>query len=347
MQYQNKKIKFLCKITVLSILLLFTIVSSAGTFYFKPGVEREEFPNDVEKCLVQAKTTSEYGACMGSKGWLIKDNDTYNNAVQECRKNNGGNYFDCLKNAGFDTQTKFMKDYQPILTEFRTLCDKSEYADLFKKMRCYSNQIKTEDMVDNSKINEVEKVQLLAYMKELAESRKKFVAAHRATGVKYYQKKADYFAYVLYPAEENLSIELYKQRINWGDYNQARKKISTDSQYEQKKMTDDWNAEIENKTKKNNENYALMTKGQVANEQQRAQQELVRKQNEAAANAVANRESQCRFAQSAEYLKFAPGGFFQSMQNANSVFENCMAGIPRQVTTCNKDVMGQVNCVTQ
>jgi len=112
-------------------------------------------------------------------------------------------------------------------------------------------------------------------------------------------------------------------------------------------MTDDWNAEIENKTKKNNENYALMTKGQVANEQQRAQQELVRKQNEAAANAVANRESQCRFAQSAEYLKFAPGGFFQSMQNANSVFENCMAGIPRQVTTCNKDVMGQVNCVTQ
>jgi hypothetical protein len=37
------------------------------------------------------------------------------------------------------------------------------------------------------------------------------------------------------------------------------------------------------------------------------------------------RESQCRFAQSAEYFKPTLGGFYESNKNASIVFDNCMA----------------------
>ena len=60
-----------------------------------------------------------------------------------------------------------------------------------------------------------------------------------------------------------------------------------------------------------------------------------------------NRESQCRFVQSAEYLKPSLGGFFESMNRANSAFENCMNGVPNINTTCSKDAFGNINCTSR
>lgn len=62
---------------------------------------------------------------------------------------------------------------------------------------------------------------------------------------------------------------------------------------------------------------------------------------------VANRESKCRMVQSAEYAKPALGGFFESMNRANSAFDNCMAGVPQINTTCSKDLMGNINCTSR
>jgi hypothetical protein len=62
---------------------------------------------------------------------------------------------------------------------------------------------------------------------------------------------------------------------------------------------------------------------------------------------IANRKSRCRFVQSQEYLRPALGGFFESMNRANSAFDNCMAGIPQINTTCTKDAFGNINCTSR
>lgn len=62
---------------------------------------------------------------------------------------------------------------------------------------------------------------------------------------------------------------------------------------------------------------------------------------------IANRESKCRMIQSAEYAKPTLGGFFESMNRANSAYDNCMEGIPQINTTCSKDVFGNINCTSR
>jgi hypothetical protein len=62
---------------------------------------------------------------------------------------------------------------------------------------------------------------------------------------------------------------------------------------------------------------------------------------------IANRESKCAFVKSQEYLRPALGGFFESMNRANSAYDNCMAGVPQINTSCTKDGFGNVNCTSR
>ena len=79
------------------------------------------------------------------------------------------------------------------------------------------------------------------------------------------------------------------------------------------------------------------------------QDELQRQYDEAEAqNAIVrNRESKCLFVKSQEYLRPALGGFFESMNRANSAYENCMAGVPQINTTCTKDAFGNISCTSR
>lgn len=62
---------------------------------------------------------------------------------------------------------------------------------------------------------------------------------------------------------------------------------------------------------------------------------------------VKNRESKCMFVKAQEYARPVLGGFFQSMQNANNAYDNCMAGIPQINTTCNRDALGTISCTSR
>jgi len=62
---------------------------------------------------------------------------------------------------------------------------------------------------------------------------------------------------------------------------------------------------------------------------------------------LANRQSQCRFIQAQEYARPSLGGFFESMNRANSAYDNCMAGIPQINSTCTKDALGNINCTSR
>jgi hypothetical protein len=62
---------------------------------------------------------------------------------------------------------------------------------------------------------------------------------------------------------------------------------------------------------------------------------------------IKSRESKCLFVKSQEYLRPVLGGFFQSMQNANNAYDNCMAGIPQINTTCNRDALGTISCTSR
>ena len=75
------------------------------------------------------------------------------------------------------------------------------------------------------------------------------------------------------------------------------------------------------------------------------QNRIQREQNELnAANANDALISKCQFVKASEYLKPTLGGFFESMQRANSAYENCMNGVPTINTTCSKDAFGNINC---
>lgn len=60
-----------------------------------------------------------------------------------------------------------------------------------------------------------------------------------------------------------------------------------------------------------------------------------------------SRKSHCLFLKAQEYLRPVAGGFPQSWQNAESVFANCMAGVPQINTTCSKDAFGNLNCTSR
>lgn len=62
---------------------------------------------------------------------------------------------------------------------------------------------------------------------------------------------------------------------------------------------------------------------------------------------IANRESKCQMLKAQEYLRPVMGGFVESMQNANSVYDNCMAGVPQINTSCSKDGLGNINCTSR
>lgn len=59
---------------------------------------------------------------------------------------------------------------------------------------------------------------------------------------------------------------------------------------------------------------------------------------------IANRESKCSMLKAQEYLRPVMGGFVESLQNANNVYDNCMAGIPQITTSCSRDGLGNISC---
>lgn len=91
----------------------------------------------------------------------------------------------------------------------------------------------------------------------------------------------------------------------------------------------------------NDANLRAMESARKADLQKRYEQEQRQKE------VVANRESKCQMMKAQEYLRPTMGGFFESMQNANNVYENCMAGIPQITTNCSKDGMGNISCTSR
>jgi len=58
-------------------------------------------------------------------------------------------------------------------------------------------------------------------------------------------------------------------------------------------------------------------------------------------------ESKCAFVKAQEYARPNLGGFIESMNRANSAYDNCMNGVPQLNTTCTQDGFGSVNCVSR
>lgn len=88
----------------------------------------------------------------------------------------------------------------------------------------------------------------------------------------------------------------------------------------------------------------------IENARDRARKETLQRQydeEQQQLSIIANRQSKCRFVQAQEYARFTPGGFFESMKNANNAFDNCMAGVPQINTTCTKDGFGNINCTSR
>jgi len=341
--------------TILIFLAMIFISSAAQceNIIFRQNSNREDLSLEMARCLVSATNTATYNDCMRDKGWILVEKNRIDDAIGFCKeksKTNGVSdgkvYFQCMKNENFDIETKTQRDGRAIGEEAKNLCSEIEYKEIYKKTTCSSSNLTLEQLTDNTKIDEIQKIQLFNLIKERALINSKLIENYKQGG-KVDRRIGDYVSLVYYPAAEALRIDLYKGKLSWGDFNQNMKNLTLQFQAEQKKYNDELTLEIELRSKENKERYTKLIEGQRVTEQQKSQREIEAKQREANANAQSSRESQCRFRQAAEYMKPVPGGFFQSMQNANSVFDNCMAGVPQMNTTCSKDYTGQINCVTQ
>ena len=338
------------KLLVLSFLAISLSAYSQNIMWFKANVEKEEFMNARWSCAQIENSPQKIDACVKQKGWQIINKDRMEKATEECRKTSKVNddiYFDCMKNQGFDVETRLQHESRSYRLETAKLCGKNEYQEIFKKTNCNDSSPSVEQLTDEAKINQFEKTALLNYMKERAELQKKLTSMYRSVGGTLVKKYADYLDTTNYPAEEVLNLDLYKGKVTWGDYNQGRKVLMTQYIALQKKSYEEYREDLITKSKESNEKVAKFIENKQITNQQKQQQENENRQRDGNANATANRESQCQFVRSQEYFKPVAGGFIQSMQNAESAFNNCMAGIPRITTNCSRDAFGQVNCVSQ
>lgn len=143
---------------------------------------------------------------------------------------------------------------------------------------------------------------------------------------------------------DDLSCKKYGLKLGTQGYAECRMRLDLARQESQRE-----NQRLITQEKLNQEAIRKLNADRERARERAKQDELQRQYDEIEAqNAIVrNRESKCLFVKSQEYLRPALGGFFESMNRANSAYENCMAGVPQINTTCTKDGIGNISCTSR
>lgn len=109
------------------------------------------------------------------------------------------------------------------------MCNKDELKEYYKKTSCSALEISFEQLADESKITDSQKIALVKQRHEVAMIEREQDAVQKQRG-----EAGQKFIYLannfLRPANEKNNLDLYNGKITWGDYNKKRKELVLEMQ---------------------------------------------------------------------------------------------------------------------
>ena len=354
---------------LISMALVSQIALAELTWYKEGGPLTEEFEKTRENCISNLKSQRflNIDDCTKKAGWRLIEKGDLDAARKQCRENSqvdgvlsNDKYFACGKEAGYDWKPQGYIIAQENNVNRKAFCSDEKFSSIFAVSPCLPIKIAFEHMANDKKIAQSEKKIFGEYFDRSVNLDKVSSKFQRDFNGIVGRKNAEFFELIYLPKRNQNMLDLYQGKISWGQYNKNR----ADFNQEFKEAGDRFRRELQDEIKqlhnKNIERLADFNDIQKREQENASQinrtppapayvQPTQRQYDEVEAqNAlVRNRESKCLFVKSQEYLRPALGGFFESMNRANSAYENCMAGVPQINTTCTKDAFGNISCTSR
>ena len=213
---------------------ILTIGGCAQNLWVKPNASQGEFERDRYTCLQQsqqrvgAAQVNAYGGsavntvatndmlfstCMGSKGWSLQNKEVVQAQFAQNQARN-----DDLK-----------RQNDQVLSNAMTMCNREEFKEYYKKTACRASDVSFEQIADTTKITAAQKTALVKQRDEVALIEKEQDAIVRQRGDSG-QKFISIATNFIRPENEKNNLDLYNEKISWGEYNKRRKEIYIEGQ---------------------------------------------------------------------------------------------------------------------
>jgi hypothetical protein len=179
--------------------------------WFKSGASAQEFEMDRGQCNAQAFSLANgniyqiaiiQNQCLQGKGWQIKNSKHIANANLN------------LNNA----REKARKDAEE-------RCSIPEFAVIYIKTPCFSDQIDFKHMADETTITADQKQVFVKWREDVDKSYEKDNEIEIRLNENVGKKIVDRFQSIFKPESDKNNLDLYTGNITWGQYNRRRKEI--------------------------------------------------------------------------------------------------------------------------
>ena len=192
-------------------ILLTSCVTNNQKVWMKSGASTEDFETDRAQCNAQAYSVAGgnmyqiifvQNQCLQGKGWRLQDA----NQVNEL-----GN------------QLLNEREKQSIAS--KELCSRKEYEVIYAKTPCLSTQINFKNMTDNTKITEQQKFIFTKWREELDASIEITINREISLNGMAGKRFSNYYKSSAKPQNDKNNLDLYNEKITWGEYNSKRQEI--------------------------------------------------------------------------------------------------------------------------
>ena len=211
----------------------------AGAYYEGPVIPRyfykpKAYPEDLK--IASRNCPGGKVKCMEQQGWQLVIKEFHEQAVENCKGLTSTmeddlkrkQFLICLAGKGFDEETPTEYVFLRTQNNINIICTKDVYKDILAKSPCKIKDILSENLSDATKIDESQKAQLLSYFSEY-DSVQSIMDNKRKTGGMFDKKYIEYKLSTEFPAVLANRNNILSGLITWGEYNQIRKKISSDT----------------------------------------------------------------------------------------------------------------------
>lgn len=218
----------------LALILSLTLTACAPSgAWVKPGASQNDFSRDKYSCTQQAqqRVSSAYVGVYGGSASnnVITNPDIYNSCM-----NSNGWYLRSKKDTQRQLQAKAQVEQN--IKESNDSCNKEEYKIIFAKTACRSDDLTLEQLSDPTKISPEDKPLFMGYYSYFSARYKRVVAAYRSAGDPVGLELANLGDRTYSKLEKN-SLDLYEGKVSWGEYNKAKKELSSSSNEEIRTIT--------------------------------------------------------------------------------------------------------------
>ena len=193
-------------------ILLTSCVTNNQKVWMKSGASTEDFETDRAQCNAQAYSVAGgnmyqiifvQNQCLQGKGWRLQDANQVN-----------------------ELGNQLLKEREKNRIASKELCSRKEYEVIYAKTPCLSTQFNFKIMTDNTKITEQQKFIFTKWREELDASIEIMINTEINLNGMAGKKFANYYKATTKPQNDKNNLDLYNEKITWGEYNSRRQEIN-------------------------------------------------------------------------------------------------------------------------